>query len=95
MPSGPDRLLQQLLSPRAGSHGAQRRIGLPDLPQAKVTQVTAGGAADGGDLVQVSYLGGTYSFPHIGSTPAVNDTVVLLPYAGTWLILGTPSGFPH
>lgn len=78
MPSGADRLLRQMQGSDAG---------FPELPDATVTDVAGG-------VVTVSYKGASLQFPHVGTLPAVGDVVVLVRWAGNWLILGTPTGFP-
>lgn len=79
MVSGRDRLQQQLLNPPRG-----------DEPQAQQAEVAAVGPP-----VTVSWQGGTYQFPHLASyTPVVGHQVAMIRYAGSWLILGAPTGFP-
>lgn len=79
MPPGRDRLKKQILKPPSGA---------PDeAQQAKVTAV--------GPPVEVSWQGDTYYFPRVSSyTPVVNDIVAMVRYAGSWLIVGKPTGFP-
>lgn len=79
MASGRDRLKQELLTPPLGDN--------PEAYQAKVTAV--------GPPVTVSWQGGSYQFPKLDTyTPAVDDQVAIIRYGGSWLILGTPGGFP-
>lgn len=79
MASGRDRLRQQILTPP--------HVAAPEAQQAKVTAL--------GPPVQVSWQGGTYSFPHLASyTATVGDLVAMVRYGGSWLIIGRPADFP-
>lgn len=85
MPSGRKRFTQRQVE-RDATPAAPA-----ELEQAKVTVVS--GATP--PVVTVRWRGANYQFPHLLQyTPVVNDVVALAPYAGSWLILGRPGGFP-
>ena len=85
MPPGRERLARQQIAAQAAATTGG------GLEQAKVTVVSA----DSPPKVTVKWRGQTYVFPHLlNYTPVVNDVVVLAPYAGSYLILGRPGGFP-
>lgn len=64
-------------------------------PTATVTAVTAGGGADGEDLVTVTYLGAELNLPHMDHyTPVVEHVVALVRIGGLWTVFGRPVGFP-
>lgn len=80
MASGSDRLTVHLVAQ-----------GLADDPAGEQAKVTA----FSGSLVTVSWKGGSYQFPYLSSyAPAVNDQVAMIRFAGSWLIIGKPVGFP-
>lgn len=84
MPTGAQRFTRQQID-RATSPDA------PGLAQATITAVSA----DTIPIVTVEYLGGFCQFPHLLQyTPVVGHVVAMAPYAGSWLILGRPGGFP-
>ena len=85
MPSGAQRFAQQ------AAENAAKASRTPELDQAVVTAVSAATPP----VATVSFRGGSYQFPHLSAyTPAVNDVVAIQRYAGSWLILGRPVGFP-
>lgn len=80
MPSGSDRLTNHLI--------AQGTADEPEFEQAKVTAFSGG-------IATVSWRGGSYQFPYLPAyTPVVNDRVAMGRFAGSWLIIGKPTGFP-
>lgn len=68
---------------------------IPELPQAKVTAISAGAGADGLDVVTVLYNGASIKCSHEAAyTPVVGHMVSIYRYAGGYCISGRPIGFP-
>lgn len=85
MPSGRERLARQQIAQAAAP---------PDLMEAGQAKVTAVSGASP-PVVTISYLGGSYQVSHLLQyTPVVGHVVAVCRYAGSYLILGRPGGFP-
>lgn len=91
-----DPAIQQSIRQLRSQQKDEKRRELPPLFNATVVTATAGGSSDGNYLVQIRWLGGTYTVNGYQApyTPAVNDRVLCF-YDGQQVgVIGKWVGFP-